>query len=554
MAHLLSRLIQSYKRHGYKIRGGLNPYYFDNPDAPFMTLYRDGEPKSTGAGLAPIEILILEQILSSLPEARRILIIGNAFGWSTLAIAMSCPAARVIAIDADIEGTDSGLGRKLTEDIAREEKLDVRVVNALSPRDVASVVRDQLDDGPLDFVLIDGLHVNEQLRRDLAAVSPHMSDNGIIVLHDTLSWHMLSAVSEFSESHGYKFQILTRSPSGMAVAYREAQPLTMDIIDSYVDETLDLLEWLASKGGNIAEPGPELLPRLSKGYSTRLFGLAEVYVAEGDWAKVAETLTRLVRENPSNADTAFNAGAFLFDRGRPLDSEVFFVQAQTLAPNWHLPPHQLGRVSRQLGRWEEALEHFSHAVRLNPAWVHSHIEMGAIEIARGNTAKALQYFISAAILDEGNLSIRTELMRLHLALGQFFDALDDLITYQTLLPTAILPWEDLAASLPGGDAGQKAVLALERLCQQRSDWRGARKALGIVLRKTGRLTDSRNVFENSADHFPGWLGAGVLYELALTCEELGDHDHAKRYLEQALKLRPSFEPASQALSRLVEGM
>jgi len=319
MAHLLSRLIKSYKRHGFEIRGGVNPYSFNDPYSSFMLICQDGVPLNTGGGLSPMEIFIMEQILTSLKNIRNILIIGNAFGWSTLAIAMICPSARVIAIDADIEGIYVKKGGELTEEIAKEERLNIQVVKAISPRDIPFVIQHYMDNAPLDFVLIDGLHVDEQLLLDFQAVSMHASEHCIFALHDILNWHMLSALGKISEQAGHTGSILTRSPSGMAVVYKNIPSQTIDIINSYVDETVNITEWIKSNIGSNSEPGPILQGRLSKGYPTRLFGLAEVYVAEDDWVKVSETLTRVVRDNPSNADTAFNAGAFLFDRGRPLD-------------------------------------------------------------------------------------------------------------------------------------------------------------------------------------------------------------------------------------------
>jgi tetratricopeptide (TPR) repeat protein/predicted O-methyltransferase YrrM len=535
--HILTRLLQAYKRHGFSVHGGLNPYYFDDPDAPFMKLYRDGAPISTGAGLAPIEIMILEQILLSLSDVKRILIIGNAFGWSTLAIAMSCPNARVIAVDADLEGNDAGFGRKLTEDIAEEEGLNVHVVQALSPRDVASVVLDHLNGEDVDFVLIDGLHVSAQLLRDFDAISQHASLNCIFVMHDVLSWHMLSAVNEISERYLYTTRILTRSPSGMAIAYKNISPLMIEIIESYVDETIDPLVWIESQGGNLRDAGLQLQSRLSKGYPFRLIGLAGVSVAEGNWEQATEILNQAIRADPYNAKVAFEAGAFLLDQKKWLEAEQLFLKAVQLLPEWAEPHHQLGRVSRQLKRFEEALLYFEQAAKLDPTSFPPHAEMGFVEIERGNLESAIHHFKHAISLDQYELFLWFELLQLYISLGHYYCAFNCLQVVQKQAPAEILPWESLVAILPSGNDRGAAVLALEMLCKREPNWKGARKTLGIMLRKVGRLIDSRHVFEEGVAYFSEWPGAGVLYELGITCKEMGDDKAAKTYLERASLLR-----------------
>lgn len=399
MAHILPRLLQAYKRHGFEIRGGVNPYYFNDPDSAFMLICKNGLQLRTGGGLAPMEILILEQILSSLSDVKNILIIGNAFGWSTLAIAMASPGAKVVAIDADIEGSDAGKGGELTEAIAREEGLNIIVAKALSPRDIPSVIHQYMNDEPLDFVLIDGLHVNEQLLLDFQAVSKHASERCIFALHDILNWHMLSALEKISENSGYTASILTRSPSGMGIVYKAPPSLTTEIINSYVDETINLLAWIKSKGGNLHEPGPDLQNRLSVGYPSRLIGLAGVAVAEGNWGKASEILARAIRAEPHNVNLIFDVGAFFFDQKKWRDADTCLAEAQKLAPDWAHPPHLRGIALRQLSRLDEAISCSRLASELGRTWAPPYFELGKAQFEKNDRDAALMSFKRACELD-----------------------------------------------------------------------------------------------------------------------------------------------------------
>ena len=75
----------------------------------------------------------------------RFFIIGNAFGWSTFALALSNPSAQIVAIDALVEGHDALYGHNLCQKIIKEEGFgNVKILHASSPQDVESVVQEHL--------------------------------------------------------------------------------------------------------------------------------------------------------------------------------------------------------------------------------------------------------------------------------------------------------------------------------------------------------------------------------------------------------------------------
>jgi SAM-dependent methyltransferase len=54
--------------------------------------------------------------------------------------------------------------------------------------------------GPFDFVLIDGLHIYSQLKKDLDGVLPHLANNTYILLHDAFHLGIASAISELVQA------------------------------------------------------------------------------------------------------------------------------------------------------------------------------------------------------------------------------------------------------------------------------------------------------------------------------------------------------------------
>src|SRR5580700_4996296 len=100
---IIARLAALYERRGIRIATGLNPSHFgDFPYAPFTWFIKGGESLTEGLGISLQEIYFLECLFARF-HPRSLFVIGNSLGWSTLALALANPAARVLAIDAGLD-------------------------------------------------------------------------------------------------------------------------------------------------------------------------------------------------------------------------------------------------------------------------------------------------------------------------------------------------------------------------------------------------------------------------------------------------------------------
>lgn len=214
---VIDRLFEVYEGAGFTVSTGLNPHHVGGYlGAPFTFLLQDGKSFSNGLGIALKEVYFLECLLAKLRPARAFLI-GNSFGWSTLAVAFCCPSARVVAIDACFdENSDKGL--TLTNELGRAAGLNVAAVRALSPDNVDAVVKAELG-GAIDFCLIDGLHTDEQVVQDFAAVEPLLAPGALVLFHDVINCRLQGGMSEIRRRYGREPVLLYGTSSGMAVLY-----------------------------------------------------------------------------------------------------------------------------------------------------------------------------------------------------------------------------------------------------------------------------------------------------------------------------------------------
>lgn len=218
---IIAQLVDLYRAEGIAISTGLPPHRFgDYGGAPFTWFIKDGQSLTNGLGIAMQEVYLLEHVFAAF-QPQRALVIGNAFGWSTLAIAALLKAGRVVAIDsgADRNSLD---GLDLTNRMAARGGLPAKAVKGSSPQDVAAIVDAELG-GSVDFAFIDGLHTNEQVVLDYQAVHAKASSDAVYLFHDVQEFGLGPAIAEIERLAGRSATALSATQSGMAILFEAAR-------------------------------------------------------------------------------------------------------------------------------------------------------------------------------------------------------------------------------------------------------------------------------------------------------------------------------------------
>ncbi len=212
---ILPTLIAAYKKRGFDIAAGLQPKRTGkSEEAQFTWLTRNGKSVTNGLGISMLEVFVLESLMQHLAP-KNVFIIGNSFGWSTLALALMAPKAKVVAIDNGLDH-QTAEGIKLTEQLAKDLKLNVKVIKAASPTDVPAVVKKHLS-GKIDFAFIDGLHTNAQIVLDAAAIQPFLTKSAAVLFHDVREFGLEAGLSRIEKAYGKPACILESTTSGLAL-------------------------------------------------------------------------------------------------------------------------------------------------------------------------------------------------------------------------------------------------------------------------------------------------------------------------------------------------
>ena len=214
---IIAELVELYRSEGIAISTGLPPHRFGGyGGAPFTWFLKDGKSLTNGLGIAMQEVYLLEHLFAAF-QPRRALVIGNAFGWSTLAIAALLKGSQVVAIDSGSD-RNSLAGLDLTNRLAARGKLAAKAVKGTSPDDVAAIVDAALG-GPVEFAFIDGLHTSAQVVLDYTAVRAKAAADAVYLFHDVQEFDLGAGIAEIERLAGRKATMLTATQSGMAILF-----------------------------------------------------------------------------------------------------------------------------------------------------------------------------------------------------------------------------------------------------------------------------------------------------------------------------------------------
>ena len=242
-------LVALYEEAGFTVQSSLSPAHFPGhslAEIPFTYLFGPDGQMSKGGGIAFGEIAFFEALCERV-RPRTVFIVGNAFGWSTLALALINPTARVVAIDLCPRPQEER-GIEVTNALARRAGLDVRAIKGKSPDDVSAICTREFD-GPVDLVFIDGGHTPEQQSLDFAACRRVASADCVYTFHDVVNFGLTGSFVEIAQTPGIAASLLMRTPSGMGLCYPASRVTALEPLVRAFTEHHERVQALRASGG-----------------------------------------------------------------------------------------------------------------------------------------------------------------------------------------------------------------------------------------------------------------------------------------------------------------
>jgi Flp pilus assembly protein TadD len=240
-----------------------------------------------------------------------------------------------------------------------------------------------------------------------------------------------------------------------------------------------------------------------------LLVLGSIEQAEGRPERAIELFRRAAELEPNNADAWRRTGIAFQRIGRDSEAVGALRKAVQLAPGYYAPHLSLGSIYFRMGRSSEAVDEFRTVTQLAPELPDGYSYMGAALLATEQEREAEQALRQSLKLRESRPALNN---------------LSVLLRYQR--------------------RDREAVEVLQRALQVGADDSMIRLNLGNALRRTGRLSESRQSFRKASDLARAALlrdprDAAARARLAYSMVQLGVPAFAADEALQAARLTPS---------------
>jgi len=124
------------------------------------------------------EVALFKKLAAALPAGAVYVNIGAGVGTSSLAVVEANPALKAYTVDISEGGPFGGLQNEVNAFSPTGLPLPIQILGD------SKKVGKEWENGPIDFLFIDGDHSYEGCRGDIEAWRPHVKRGGIIALHD----------------------------------------------------------------------------------------------------------------------------------------------------------------------------------------------------------------------------------------------------------------------------------------------------------------------------------------------------------------------------------
>jgi tetratricopeptide (TPR) repeat protein len=209
----------------------------------------------------------------------------------------------------------------------------------------------------------------------------------------------------------------------------------------------------------------ELDPDLAEGHAS----LADIYLHfDRDWHAADSEYRRSIECNPGYALGYHWYANLLAARGQHEAAHLAVMQALEIDPVSIITVVWAGVTSHLAHRFDEAIKHYRYALELDPQFIWAHMYMAQALEQNGDFKGALREFEATIRLARGNHSVKAMMAHAYAAAGDRSCARDLLRELKRGSPTACKPSYDIAATYAALGDSHRAVLWLNRACDERS--------------------------------------------------------------------------------------
>jgi len=196
-----------------------------------------------------------------------------------------------------------------------------------------------------------------------------------------------------------------------------------------------------------------------------------------DYRRAESFWSDVLAKRPNNARGHVNLGHYLLGQGKIDEALSHFSRAVRIKPNDALAHTNLGAALARQGRLDEAIAHYSEALRIAPNDAEAHASLGAALARQGRLDEAIAHYSEALRIDPNHALAHTNLGAALAGQGKLEEAIAHYSEALRIDPNHALAHYNLGITLARDGKIQEAIRHLEEALRLDPTFQQARQAL-----------------------------------------------------------------------------
>jgi tetratricopeptide (TPR) repeat protein len=181
-----------------------------------------------------------------------------------------------------------------------------------------------------------------------------------------------------------------------------------------------------------------------------------------------------------------NLGVALAEKGRVEDAIRHYSEALRIWPDYAVVHLNLGKVLAEQEKFDEAIIHYRAALRIDPNFAKAHNHLGIVMTKQGKMEEAIDHYSKALRLKPDNAEVHNNLGILLDALGRMEEAIRHFSEALHIDSDYAKAHFNLAGALLHQKRVEEAVVHLYKAVRSNPDYEKAHLNLGIILMNQGK--------------------------------------------------------------------
>ena len=229
-------------------------------------------------------------------------------------------------------------------------------------------------------------------------------------------------------------------------------------------------------------------------------------------------------------------GVSLMRQGKIQEAIAHYTEALRIAPGFAQAHYNLGVALERQGRTQEATVRYVEALRLAPDLVQAHINLGALLAGQGKTQEAMTHYTEALRIKEDDADTHYNLGIALAEQGKIQEAIAHYTEALRIAPGFAQAHYNLGVIFLSQGKIQEAILHFAKAVQIKPNYAKAHNNLGIALTEQGKIQEAVAHFAEAvrlhSDYAEAHINLGLAYLL------IGDKVSAVEEYKILKKLSP----------------